>query len=247
MRSVVMGLGVLMGLASVARGDEFGGFEGQFVIEGEAPPPPAAAAGGVAICPAGAHPDESLVVDPKTKGIANIFIYLSKPPANIPPALQVSSTPEVVFDNKGCRYVPHAAVVRTDQEMRFTNSDGMAHNIHTYTLFNPPQNFLVTANDQKGSAFPVKMAERLPLPVKCDVHPWMQGMVLVVDHPYAVVTDAQGKFKMSGLPEGDHSFRVWHENKGYLERDWKVTIVAGTTVQVPSVTVPSTWVSPKQK
>ncbi len=246
MRSVVVGLSVLVGMSSLARADEFGGFEGQFVIEGEAPAPPAAPGGGVAVCAAGVTPDESLVVDPKTKGIANLFIYLPKPPAKIAPSLQASTTPEVVFDNKGCRYVPHAAVVRTDQKVRFTNTDGTAHNIHTYTFSNPQQNILVAANDAVGAAFPVKMRESLPMPVKCDIHPWMRGTMLVVDHPYAVVTDAQGKFKMDGLPEGEHSFRVWHENPGYVERAWKVTIVAGTTVKVPPVKVPAASISVKK-
>jgi len=238
MRFIIVVLGVLVGLVPQAWAEEYGNFEGQFVLEGEAPPQPVPVKVGVPMCVAGIGQDESVIVNPKSKGIANIFVYLAKAPAPINPALQASKTPEVVFDNMGCRFVPHAAVVRTDQKVRFTNSDGTPHNIHTYTFGNPQQNFLLAANDRKGTAIAVKMRESLPMPVKCDIHPRMRGTMLIVDHPYAVVTDDDGKFRIDGLPAGEHSFRVWHENPGYVDRAWKVKIVGGKTTTLPTVQVP---------
>jgi hypothetical protein len=38
----------------------------------------------------------------------------------------------------------------------------------------------------------------------------------VVDHPYAAVTDKDGKFKIDLLPAGEYEFRVWHERPGYV-------------------------------
>ena len=238
MRSVVMALGAFVWLASLAGAEEFGSVEGQFLLDGEIPRPQLIAKGGVPMCTPKDIEDESLVVNPKNKGIANIFIYLRKAPASIDPSLKESRSKEVVFDNNGCRYVPHAVVARTDQKVRFTSSDAVAHSIHTYTLGNPQQNFILKANDAKGKAIHVKATETLPMPVKCDIHPWMRGMLLVVDHPYAGVTDADGKFKIEGLPEGEHSFRVWHEIPGYVEREWKVTVTGGRTTTVPAVQVP---------
>ena len=245
-------LGLAAAAAAPVYADGFGAIEGQFVLDGAVPATALLAKKGdpavkdAAVCAKDDLPDESLVVNADNKGIANIFVYLRKAPKSIDPSLKASKTPEVVFDNKGCRYVPHAAVVRTDQMIRFTSSDSVAHNIHTYTLGNPQQNFILQANDTKGTAIPVKATETLPMPVKCDIHPWMRGSMLVVDHPYAVVTDADGKFKIEGLPEGEHSFRVWHENPGYVEREWKVKVVAGKTTTVPPVKVPAAKLTEKK-
>lgn len=231
---------------------EFGAIEGQFVIDG----PPVrlddlvkkgdAAAKDAAVCAAEGVPDDSLRVKPSSNGVADVFVYLRKAPAMVDPSLKASKEPEVVFDNKGCRYVPHAAVIRTDQKVRFTSSDAVAHNIHTYTLGNPQQNFILQANDKTGTSIAMKAGETLPMPVKCDIHPWMRATMLVVDHPYAAVTDADGKFKIEGLPAGEHSFRVWHENPGYVEREWKVTVVGGKTTTVPPVKIPSAKLTTKK-
>lgn len=231
---------------------EFGAIEGQFVVDGPAAQLPAlvkkgdAAAKDAAVCAAEGVPDDSLLINAENGGVSDIFIYLRKAPKDIDPSLKASKEKEVVFDNKGCRYIPHAAVIRTDQSVRFTSSDAVAHNIHTYTLGNPQQNFILQANDKTGTAIAMKAGETLPMPVKCDIHPWMRATMLVVDHPYAAVTDKDGKFKIEGLPAGEHSFRVWHENPGYVEREWKVNVVAGKTTTVPTVKVPAMKLSTKK-
>ena len=38
--------------------------------------------------------------------------------------------------------------------------------------------------------------------LKCDVHPWMTGYVLVSSHPFFAVTGDDGSFKITGCPPG---------------------------------------------
>jgi hypothetical protein len=66
----------------------------------------------------------------------------------------------------------------------------------------------------------------------------MTGWWVVVDHPYAAVTDKDGNFSIKGLPEGEHEFRVWQEKVGYLEKSLKVKVVAGKETEVPTIKVP---------
>src|SRR5687767_7373214 len=56
-----------------------------------------------------AIPDDSLVVDPKTKGVRNGFVYLPKPTGQNPEALKtlVAKEAKVEIDQKNCRFVPH--------------------------------------------------------------------------------------------------------------------------------------------
>jgi hypothetical protein len=126
-------------------------------------------------------------------------------------------------------FTPHAMVVLGGQTVEVISSDSVAHNTHTYPLKNQAINVLVAADTSvgKGLAVDYKISESLPLKVACDFHPWMQAYWMVVDHPYAAVTDKDGKFSIPNLPVGDHEFRVWHERKGYLDRKYAVKVQKG--------------------
>ena len=56
---------------------------------------------------------------------------------------------------------------------------------------------------------------------------------MVVDHPYAAVTDKEGKFTIPNLPVGEHEFRVWHERSGYLDRKYAVKVTKGDVALKP--------------
>jgi hypothetical protein len=245
--SAVLALSLLPTFAGLVRAaDEFGTVTGQFVLEGDLPAPKVLIAQGAevkdaAVCAKDAVPAEDLVVDEKTKGIANIFVYIYyKDAQNLPvhPDLKASKKKEVVFDQKGCRFIPHALLVRTDQMVLVKSDDAIAHNTHTNTIFNQPVNFLLAPNDRTGIPVDVKRPESLPLPVQCDIHPWMKAYWLVVDHPYAAVTDKEGRFTIENLPVGEHEFRVWHERVGYLDRKYKIKVEAGKKEAQPLPAVP---------
>ena len=62
-----------------------------------------------------------------------------------------------------------------------------------------------------------ELAERLPAKVACPIHAWMVGYMVVKDHPYVAVTDAEGKFEMKNVPKGEWTLRIWHEKPGYVK------------------------------
>lgn len=227
--------------------DGYGAISGQFIYDGEVPERELLVKKGDAsvkdasCCAAQNVPSDELVVDEKTKGIQNIFVYLYRP-KDVKPDLKESKEKEVVFDQRGCRFIPHALVVRTDQKVRVLSGDPVAHNTHTYPIRGQAVNFLLKANDREGVLVPVPTPESLPTEVKCDIHPWMKAYWLVVDHPYAVVTDEAGRFRIEGIPAGEHEFRVWHERVGYVgtdsyKRGFKVTVRPGETTKVGPIKV----------
>jgi hypothetical protein len=69
--------------------------------------------------------------------------------------------------------------------------------------------------------------ETTPFKVKCDVHPWMNGFVAVMDHPYFSVTGLDGKFEIKGLAAGEYEIEIWHEKLG--AQTAKVTVAGGET------------------
>ena len=76
-----------------------------------------------AVCAATSIPDESLVVDPQSRGIANVFVYLRKRPDFLSMREAAPELEPFVLEQKGCRYVPHAMIVRTNQTVKVINRD----------------------------------------------------------------------------------------------------------------------------
>lgn len=184
-----------------------------------------------AVCSAADLPDETVLVDPQSNGLANVVIYLDNKPAVIHPDLVSSKRKDIEFQLKGCRFVPHVLIVRTDQEVHVISDDAVAHNVHPNSQKNR-----IAANiffDRKPIVDTLRQPERLPFKVTCDIHPWMEAYWIVLDHPYVSVTNEKGEFEILNLPEGNHTFRIWHEKAGYLVRSYKMTVKAGVNAVGP--------------
>jgi hypothetical protein len=57
----------------------------------------------------------------------------------------------------------------------------------------------------------------------------MRGLILVLDTPYFVLTDTDGRYRLSELPAGRHTLKVWLDSKTTLERP--VELQAGATLR----------------
>jgi hypothetical protein len=58
----------------------------------------------------------------------------------------------------------------------------------------------------------------------------MRGLILVLDSPYFVKTDAEGRFRLGGLPAGNYKVKAWLSSKTTLERP--VALKAGSTLHL---------------
>jgi hypothetical protein len=203
---------------------QWGNLKGRILLEGEVPKVKLLVKMGdktvkdAEVCAAQDIPDESLVVDKDSKGIANVAVWLAKKPEAIHPDLAQPAAKAVTINIKGARFAPHVAVVRTGQTLSCGNVDPIMHNSHSKPLRNVQFNMGLAPNGGMPP-FTFHRAEKVPFPVVCDIHPWMQAYVLVVDHPYAAITDNDGNFEIKSLPAGEHELKFWHETAGYLVKD----------------------------
>jgi hypothetical protein len=225
---------------------------GQFVLDGAAPSlPPLVKQGDTnvknpEVCAKQNVPDDSLIVDDASKGIANIFVYLQKPPADMPADLKESKEKIVKFDQKNCRFLPHTLILRTDQTIEILSDDPISHNTHVFPIRQDGKNEAIAPNDRSGNVkWQFTLPEKMPTTVKCDIHSWMEARWLIIDHPYAAITDKQGRFKIENVPAGEHKFAIWHERAGWVfgadKRTIPVTVEAGKTTQLgnaASISVP---------
>ncbi len=111
------------------------------------------------------------------------------------------------------------------------NEDRVPHSTRTYALKNPAIGSLSVRGYKMQLMY--KKAESFPFKVGCDFHSSMIGYWLIIDHPYAALTDANGQFHIDNLPVGNHEFRIWHERVGPLNQAYKVTVTAGDPVELP--------------
>ena len=213
-----------------------GTFRGRVVFQGTAPSLADLHGAGAAvkdaeICAALTVPDERLIVGPDG-GVANVFVYLSKAPRGFPKS-PVPVEP-VYFDQKGCRFLPHAMIVRAKQTVLVLSGDPIAHNTHTFPKKNTAFNQGIPASDRSGTPMSYRSSESTPVPVKCDFHAWMSAWHLVLDHPFGAVTNENGDFEIPNIPSGEHRFQVWHEGADgfYIERNLKVPIAANVPTEM---------------
>ena len=210
----------------------FGTFKGVIKYDGTVPSRPPLfkmGATGVkdpAVCAKTANiPDQSLIVNESNKGIENVFVYLQK----VPKGAKVAQPPSepAVFDQKNCTFLPHAMVVRTHRTINVISNDAVLHNTHSYPINAATEAFnkAVQPSDPKGIPLKYKGPEKLPVRIKCDIHPWMSAWHLPLDHDFAAVTDENGAFEIKNLPVGvEMEFRIWQEEAGFLERKYKVKL-----------------------
>jgi plastocyanin len=132
---------------------------------------------------------------------------------------------KATLDQKGCEFHPEVLVMAPG-EVEILNSDGVLHNIHTFSTVNPSIN-------KAQPKFKKTMTEKFDKPeaikVQCDAHSWMHGWILVTDNPSAN-TDDKGAFKIENVPPGKHKVEVWHPVLGKQSKE--VEVKAGQDVKV---------------
>lgn len=133
----------------------------------------------------------------------------------------------VRYDQKGCEYVPHVAIMQAGQPLSIYNDDKTAHNIHPLPKLNPEWN-----KSQPPGTPPIEAKYDKPefIPVKCNIHPWMHGYFAVMGTAHYAVTGNDGKFSLAGLPPGKYTVTAWQEKFGSMSQEVTVTGTGATPV-----------------
>lgn len=137
------------------------------------------------------------------------------------------------LDNRGGRFVPHVQVARRGTQLTIVNSDPVLHNTHGFQAGRTVFNVAVP----KGRRVKQLLERAGIMEVMCDVHDWMNGWVVALNHPYFAVTALDGAYEIADIPPGIHKLAAWHEKLGRLEQ--RVTVSPGARVQANFTFLPS--------
>ena len=167
--------------------------------------------------------DETVIVNPKTRGIRNVVVWL-RPDNNNPKAEFTADQihpndakrkpADVVIDQPCCMFVERVTACRVGDTIVVKNPAPVNHNFFWVSEANGELNVTLAPNGQHRFEKPLA-AEPSPIGYKCTIHPWMAGWVRVFDHPYYAVTDDDGKFEIKNAPAGKFRVVMWHEVVGF--------------------------------
>lgn len=158
--------------------------------------------------------DETWLIG-EDKGLANCVVTLKPKKAAV--AVALKPLENAVLDKVGVRYVPHILVVTPGTEVVLRNKESPCHGFaikgsnHRYEH---DFNFAIRPGTEK------KVSLRGPdtCSVVCYFRPFSRGHIVVVDTPHYALTNADGKFRIRGVPAGDYQVAVWHEGAGTLTK-----------------------------
>lgn len=206
----LIGVSVLVlggGLANASNGATV---VGQVIFKGTVPPPktievlrnPDFCGASVSI--------QNLVVDSSSQGVQGVVVSVEgvdNPSGKTTPSIQ----PELRI--RECSFVPRIGTAIAKTLLYFTNEDPIMHNTH---IHRGKRTFVNVAQVAGGRTFKKRIKRPGILKAHCDKHEFMEGYILVFDHPYYSVTDTMGHFQIPSVPSGLQELTIWHETLGTI-------------------------------
>jgi Plastocyanin len=142
--------------------------------------------------------------------------------------LKPSSSLTRQVTQKDLTFVPSLLPIQVGTRVEFPNLDDTYHSIFSYS---PAKRFDLGRYRPEERPIPSEIFDRSGLvTLRCDIHEHMRGLILVLDTPYFVITDAEGQFRLSGLPSGHFTVKAWIDSK--TTREQPVELKDGETVRV---------------
>lgn len=166
-----------------------------------------------------------LIVDPKSKGLRDVVAFLEDAPAQAP----AKKAKPALLDQKEMIFLPRVLAVQHGQTVRFENNDQCNHSVIANSTVKANQfNLFVTHQHPYEHVFE---AQKHPIQIGCSLHAWMRSYIYVFPHPWFALSDAQGQFKIEGIPPGKYTLWLRHPDTGKHERR-ELVIRAGEKTHV---------------
>lgn len=103
-------------------------------------------------------------------------------------------------------FLPRVSIVPVGSEVQFPNRDKVRHHVFSFS---------------KAKTFEIKLYAGTPanpvlfdrpgvVVLGCNIHDTMVAWVVVVETPWAALSDALGQARLGEVPAGAYTLRVWH-------------------------------------
>ena len=125
-----------------------------------------------------------------------------------------------VMDQFSMMFVPAQLLVRTNQPVKFLNSDQELHNVRV--VENNTRDTIFNVATMAGGYYEHIFDRPGTYAVTCDVHTAMGAVIIVTSTPHAVIADVDGTFSLVDVKPGIYSVTVYASDDR-LERLVEIT------------------------
>ncbi len=171
----------------------------------------------------------ALIVDPSTKGVKFVAVYLvgvkeGKPlPKKVkklkrddPRVLHTGRDLEQRPDGMLCNFEEHVFAFVRSRKIGLLNLEDLLHNPHGFgmngaTRFNTP-----LPDRNRMTVKKLKQVKGLTR-MQCDAHVHMNAWMFGFNHPYFSISNAKGQFEINDIPPGTYKVVAWHEGYNIKE------------------------------
>ncbi len=160
------------------------------------------------------------------KSPENVLVYLKKVTGDWPPPEEPAE-----MDQAKLAFIPHVLPIVKGTTVRFLNNDPILHNVFW------PKNKSYSARNLgtwgKGGAKKYKFKKLGAVVLLCNVHPEMEGHIIVLQNPFFTVVDNKdGEYEIDNVPPGNYTLKTWYSKpKKLRSKSEKVKVAAGKATE----------------
>jgi plastocyanin len=152
------------------------------------------------------------------------IVYLEPVDAPHPAA---TAGQQYIMSQKNMKFTPQVLVVPVGATVVFKNEDSPAHNVYWPSVGGDKKQAHNLGTFLAGQQRTYKFDQPGIVPLLCNVHPEMEGYVIVTSTPYyAQAMDILGLYQIDHVPDGQYKVTVWHAGKKPTSR---VVSLSGST------------------
>jgi plastocyanin len=155
----------------------------------------------------------------EVKEPSNVVIYFT--------GFEEAPLPEAYkLEQKNRKFTPSVSVVTLGQQVEFINRDKIKHNV--FSMSKAKQFDIGEMGEQQVGK--VEFEKTGIVDLYCNIHPNMNGSLLVVPNRAFAITNNSGEYRIEKIPVGEYTVFAWHSLANPVKQLVKISEGQVTTV-----------------
>lgn len=162
------------------------------------------------------------------KSPENVVVYIETVPGEPKPP-----TDTVEIDQKKLVFIPHVVAVVKGTTVKFKNGDPLLHNIFWNASADGSYSATNLGTWGQGDSRKYTFDKLGYVGLLCNIHPDMEGFILVLQNPYFAVVGKEGTYEIKNVPPGQYNLKTWYPKPKKLKsKSAPVTVETGKAANV---------------